>query len=73
MGLAISLPIGVYARITPWSSLALEKSIDVGAGVIDSDYGGELGPSCLITPMRILNPMKEIEWSRSSWRGLRLP
>ena len=42
-GLAISLPPGVYARIAPRSGLALKKFIDVGAGVVDSDYRGELG------------------------------
>ena len=42
-GLAISLPLGVYARIAPRSGLAVKKFIDVGAGVIDSDYRGEIG------------------------------
>ena len=42
-GLAISLPSGVYARIAPRSGLAVKKFIDVGAGVIDSDYRGEIG------------------------------
>ena len=37
-GLAISLPSGVYARIAPRSGLAVKKFIDVGVGVIDSDY-----------------------------------
>ena len=42
-GLAISLPSGVYARIAPRSGLAVKKFIDVGAGVVDSDYRGEVG------------------------------
>ena len=42
-GLAISLPSGVYARIALRSGLAIKKFIDVGAGVIDSDYPGEIG------------------------------
>ena len=42
-GLAISLPPGCYGRIAPRSGLAIKKFIDVGAGVIDSDYRGELG------------------------------
>ena len=42
-GLAISFPAGLYARITPRSGLALKWFIDVGAGVIDSDYRGEVG------------------------------
>ena len=41
-GLAISFPAGLYARIVPRSELALKKSIDVGAGVVDSDYRGEV-------------------------------
>ena len=41
--LVVSLPLGVYARIAPCSGLAVKKFIDVGAGVIDSDYRGEIG------------------------------
>ena len=42
-GLAISFPAGLYARIAPRSRLALKKFIDVGAGVLDSDYRGDVG------------------------------
>ena len=42
-GLAISFPPGMYARIAPRSGLAVKKLIDVGAGVIDQDYRGEVG------------------------------
>ena len=41
MGLAISLPFGVYARIAARSRLVLKNFIDVGVGVVDSDYKGE--------------------------------
>ena len=41
-GLAISFPSGMYARIAPRSGLAIKKLIDVGAGVIDQDYTGEV-------------------------------
>ena len=41
--LAISFPVGLYARIAPRSGLALKKFIDVGAGVVDGDYRGEVG------------------------------
>ena len=39
-GLAMSLPPSTYARIAPRSGLAIRNFIDVGAGVIDSDYRG---------------------------------
>ena len=42
-GLSISFPTGLYARIAPRSGLALKKFIDVGAGVVDADYRGEVG------------------------------
>ena len=43
IGLSISMPTGCYGRIAPRSGLALKKFIDVGAGVVDEDYRGELG------------------------------
>ena len=42
-GLAMALPPDCYGRIAPRSGLALKKIIDIGAGVVDSDYRGELG------------------------------
>lgn len=41
-GLQIELPIGYYGRVAPRSGLAAKHFIDVGAGVIDSDYRGEV-------------------------------
>jgi len=41
--LAVSPPSGTYGRIAPRSGLALKKHIDVGAGVVDSDYRGNVG------------------------------
>ena len=38
----MSLPPGTYARIAPRSGLAIRNFIDVGAGVVDSDYRGEI-------------------------------
>ncbi len=40
--LSIAVPLGHYARIAPRSGLAAKNSIDVGAGVVDSDYRGAL-------------------------------
>ena len=42
-GLAVALPPDCYGRIAPRSGLAVKKFIDVGAGVVDSDYRGEIG------------------------------
>lgn len=41
--LAISIPAGYYGRIAPRSGLAFKHGIDVLAGVIDSDYRGDVG------------------------------
>ena len=41
-GIKIKIPVGTYGRIAPRSSLACKKFIDVGAGVIDNDYRGEI-------------------------------
>ena len=43
IGLAISFPAGLYARIAPRSRLALKKFIDIGTDVVDGDYRGEVG------------------------------
>ena len=41
--LQIQVPSGSYGRVAPRSGLALKNFIDVGAGVIDEDYRGNLG------------------------------
>lgn len=41
--LSIRLPPGTYGRVAPRSGLALKQYIDVGAGVIDPDYIGNVG------------------------------
>ncbi|CAB9498032.1 5'-triphosphate nucleotidohydrolase [Seminavis robusta] len=42
-GLSIACPAGTYGRVAPRSGLAYKYSIDVGAGVVDADYRGEVG------------------------------
>ena len=41
-GLAVAIPQGFYGRVAPRSGLAVEYGLDVLAGVVDSDYRGEL-------------------------------
>lgn len=41
--LVMEIPSGYYGRIAPRSGLAFKNGIDVLAGVIDSDYRGEIG------------------------------
>jgi len=41
--LSIAVPAGTYGRVAPRSGLAWKHSIDVGAGVIDADYRGNVG------------------------------
>ena len=48
-GISLAIPHGYYGRIAPRSGLALNHGIDVLAGVIDSDYRGEIGVILLNT------------------------
>ncbi|XP_071941697.1 uncharacterized protein [Antedon mediterranea] len=42
-GIKVALPENCYGRVAPRSGLANKHFIDVGAGVIDQDYRGEIG------------------------------
>ena len=41
-GVAVAIPQGYYARIAPRSGLSVKKGIFTLAGVVDSDYRGEI-------------------------------
>lgn len=41
-GLSVEIPMGYYGRVAPRSGIALRYGIDTLAGVIDSDYRGEI-------------------------------
>jgi dUTP pyrophosphatase len=41
-GLAAAIPHGYYGRVAPRSGMAVKSGLDVLAGVIDSDYRGEI-------------------------------
>ena len=41
--IAMAIPHGCYGRIAPRSGLAWKHHIDIGAGVIDADYRGNVG------------------------------
>ena len=41
-GLAAAIPHGYYGRVAPRSGMAVKAGLDVLAGVIDSDYRGEI-------------------------------
>ena len=41
-GISVEVPQGTYGRIAPRSGLAVKNGIQVGAGVVDQDYTGEL-------------------------------
>jgi dUTP pyrophosphatase len=41
--LQVKVPHGTYGRVAPRSGLAWKNHIDIGAGVVDEDYRGNLG------------------------------
>ena len=43
----IKLPRGSYGRIAPRSGLSWKYHIDIGAGVVDEDYTGNVGKTLI--------------------------
>jgi dUTP pyrophosphatase len=41
-GISVKVPSGTYGRIAPRSGVTVKHNVHVGAGVIDSDYTGEI-------------------------------
>jgi dUTP pyrophosphatase len=41
-GLSFAIPSGYYGRVAPRSGMSVKSHCDVGAGVVDSDYRGEV-------------------------------
>ena len=39
----VKVPHGTYGRVAPRSGLAWKNHIDIGAGVVDEDYRGNVG------------------------------
>lgn len=42
-GIAVAIPQNCYGRVAPRSGLTFKNGINIGAGVIDADYRGEVG------------------------------
>ena len=57
-GIAMAIPSGMVGLIWPRSKLAAKLGLDVLAGVIDSDYRGEIMVSLLNTSDRIVELRK---------------
>lgn len=53
-GIAMAIPVGMVGLIWPRSKLAAKKGVDVLAGVVDSDYRGEVMISLLNTSDQVL-------------------
>ncbi|EPS59946.1 hypothetical protein M569_14859, partial [Genlisea aurea] len=62
LGLAIILPEGTYGRLASRSGLAQRIGLEVGAGVIDADYRGEIKALLFNRTSQeiVLNPQEKI-------------
>ncbi len=72
-GIAMVLPNGVYGRVAPRSGLAVKHGIQVGAGVVDPDYTGEVKVVLFNHGDKDFEVKKGIVWLNSSWRDVRHP
>lgn len=50
----IKVPSGTYGRIAPRSGLSWKNHIDIGAGVVDEDYRGNVGELHLVSQLSSL-------------------
>ena len=57
--LQIRVPHGTYGRVAPRSGLAWKNHIDIGAGVVDEDYRGNVG--------EVIKLIKQLEVKICSW------
>jgi dUTP pyrophosphatase len=62
LGIALVIPAGWYGEIRPRSGLAVREGLHMLAGVIDSDYRGELNAILinLSEQQRVINPLDRI-------------
>merc|ERR1711976_346570 len=68
--LAIRVPDGTYGRVAPRSGLAAKNHIDIGAGVVDQDYTGNVESLCSTMLEKTLKSRREIELLNSSVKKL---
>lgn len=54
-GIAVAIPDGYYGQIAPRSGLAVKQGLEMLAGVIDSDYRGEIMVAVLNSGQEMIN------------------
>lgn len=70
-GIALSIPDGLYGRVAPRSGLAVKHCINVGAGVIDPDYTGEVKVVLFNHGTEDFEIKKGERIAQLIWRGVR--